>query len=162
MLKKFVFILVLLTFMVISVSPLTALSVTGTVNKLTAAKSATSTNAVRTGNKLILDPVCMQNAVEKRDSAIITASDAYYTTVKASLENRKSALKTAWSITDRKERRSALKTAWTNFTKTKKTATITWRKAKSSAWKQFKLDLRACGSTAASDDYTSEGADAQP
>lgn len=110
--------------------------------------------------KKLLDPVCMQNAVEKRDSAIITGVDAFATFVKTALQARKEAQKAAWVITDKKQRQAALKDAWAKFKGTWVKAFKQLRADRKAAWKQFYIDRKACGSQPAVEDKTTEGADA--
>lgn len=108
-----------------------------------------------------IDAVCMQTAVEKRDSAIIAAVDANAAAQKSALTVRKDALKAAWAITDRKARRTALRQAWNAFTKASRDARRTLRSADHAVWKQFYTDRKACGSAGASEDPGTEGHDAQ-
>jgi len=88
--------------------------------------------------------VCMQNAVAKRDGAIITAWDKFSATIKSALETRKSALVTAWGINARKERRAAIKAAWNAFRKSNKDARIVLKSERNSAWNQFRIDAKGC------------------
>src|SRR3990167_971175 len=62
-----------------------------------------------------IDLVCMQNAVTKRDNAVIAALDKYHASWKKALETRRESLVAAWQMTDRKERWSALRKAWAEF-----------------------------------------------
>lgn len=108
--------------------------------------------------RLQLDPVCMQNALDKRDNAIIAGLDAYHAFVKSGLENRRNELKTAWNITDVKQRREAIKTAWSAFQGAWRNAAKELKNVKKSAWQQFYKERKACGGV--SDDKTSMSADA--
>jgi hypothetical protein len=108
------------------------------------------------------DPkVCMQTAVDKRDTAIITAIEKYYTTTKTAFETRKNALKTAWGTTDRTQRKTALKAAWDTFKGTWRKASRDLQVGKKTTWRQFNIDRKACGATIRSDDLTTETVDAQ-
>lgn len=91
-----------------------------------------------------VDSACMQNAVEKRDSAIISAVDAYAGTVKTALQTRKDALKAAWAITDKAQRNAALKAAWAAFNGTWKNARQALSEQRKAAWSAFKADAKAC------------------
>jgi len=104
------------------------------------------------------DPVCMQNAIEKRDTALIVGIDAYVAAIKTALTARKDALKAAWLITDKTQRRSALKTAWKNFRTARDQARKDWKSAKRTAWKTFYADRKACGKVT-SEDWTTSGVD---
>ncbi len=106
-----------------------------------------------------LDPACMQNAVEKRDNAIIARVDSFATFVKGALEIRRDAQKTAWTITDKKQRQAALKNAWAKFKGTWAKAFKKLRTDRTTAWKQFYIDRKACGSNAPINDKTTESAD---
>ncbi len=106
------------------------------------------------------DAVCMQTAVDKRDSAIISAWDVYSAAVKSALSARKDALKSAWGITDAKERRAAIKKAWADFSSAVRQARKDFNSARKSAWKTFMADRRACGTGAVREDNSSERNDA--
>src|SRR3989344_5984228 len=93
-------------------------------------------------HKKTIDLACMQTAVDKRDSAIIAGVDAYHTAVKTALETRKTSLKAAWGITDRKERRAALKTAWRAYRTALKGARKGLHTSKNAVWAAFKADRR--------------------
>lgn len=96
-----------------------------------------------------IDVACMQNAVEKRDSAVIAGLDKYVLGLKAELEKRKTALKTAWAITDHKARREALREVWKSFKEAKKTIMVATKKDHKMAWKQFETDSKVCHGSAA-------------
>lgn len=111
--------------------------------------------------KKMLDAVCMQNAVGKRDDAIMAAVDVYHDAVKAALTTRKAALIAAWGQTTSKDRRAALKAAWIAYASAIKQAVKDMRAAKQSAWNQFYSDRKLCGPGAAVEDSTTHGADSQ-
>lgn len=106
-----------------------------------------------------VDLACMQNAVEKRDNAIITAWDNFYNAAKTALQARKDALKTAWANTDRKARRAATKSAWNNYRAAIQKARHDFHAARRAAWQQFYTDRKACGPKAARDDASHQGLD---
>lgn len=106
-----------------------------------------------------VDLVCMQNAVEKRDTAITTSFDTYTAKIKTLLGARKDALKTAWTLSDKKTRRAAITKAWKDYRAGVKTARTDWSKAKKAAWKQFYTDRKTCKGTG--DDSTTESVDTQ-
>ena len=103
--------------------------------------------------------VCVQNAIDKRDSAIISAVDKFSSSVKTSLSTRKDALKAAWSKSTKVEIRLALKEAWSVYGKSLKDTRATLKRDKKTAWNQYKVDSRAC--KAPVEDKKNEGADAQ-
>lgn len=89
--------------------------------------------------------VCVQNAVDKRETAIQTAFDAFSSFINSALQTRKTELLAAWSITDRNERKTAINAVWNKFKKSKKTAVKTFNKTRLGAWTQFTADRKACG-----------------
>ncbi len=115
--------------------------------------------AQTTTPKKTLDVACIQAAVDKREAAIIAALDTYHSAAKTAFETRRSALQAAWAITDRAERRAALKAAWAAFRKSTREASSTFRKARRTAWEQYRTDRKACGTSATSDDTSREGND---
>jgi len=107
-----------------------------------------------------LDPTCIKNAIETRDTAIIATVNRFQTTIVNALNIRKTALKAAWEKTDRNERRTATKEAWTAYKKAARDARQTLRTEKRAAWKKYSTDRKACGISGASDDNAGEGVDA--
>lgn len=116
-------------------------------------------NIKPTKEPVAFNPACVITAVEKRDNAIIAATDTFSAAVKTALTTRRDALKTAWGLTDRKERRAALKAAWKAY----KDAVVKARKdlnaAKRAAWKQWDKDRRACKGTPNDEAGAASGAD---
>ena len=143
MLKKFTSTIIFLSF----------LTTVGIVSLSQAAETSTPKNS-----RKVVDIVCVQTAVEKRENAVATAWSSLNSSVTAAMAARKEVLKTAWAITDANQRRTAIKTAWTNFKTADKTARTTFRKAQKAAWAQFKTDAKACRATAT---YETEGQDIQ-
>lgn len=90
---------------------------------------------------------CIQAAIEKRDTAVISAYDTLHTSIVAALNARKEALKNAWTKIDRLERRTALKNAWAAYHASRRAAQQTWRTSRRSAWQTFRTEARACGPT---------------
>jgi len=123
--------------------------------------SPTPTPVLKPTPKLkTIDQTCMQNAIDKRDGAIIAAVDVFATFMKTALTTRKDTQKTAWGINDRTQRKVSLKDAWTKFKGSWLTALKNLRKARNAAWKQFYIDRKVCGSTSLMDDKITEGTDA--
>ncbi len=106
-----------------------------------------------------VDLVCMQNAVDKRDTAIMSALDTYTAAAKTALQTRKDELKAGWALTDVKARNAALKAAWKKYRDAIRVARKTFRDAKRADWRQFTTDRKACRSTASSDDSAGQGVD---
>lgn len=113
--------------------------------------STGSGNSTSTTGNPRFDAVCMQNAVDKRDGAIINAWDIYSAAVKSALSARRSALKAAWGLSTAKDRRMALSQAWKDFNSAMNQARKDLNSARKSAWKAFMADKRACGPGARED-----------
>jgi hypothetical protein len=92
---------------------------------------------------------CIQAAVEKRETAIISATDTLSVSVKASLEKRKAALISAWGMSNAKERKTARNAAWATFRSEQKTARSAHLSAVKSAWTTWKTEASACKINAA-------------
>ena len=106
-----------------------------------------------------VDLICMQKAVEKRDTAVIAAFDVFSFSIKSALQMRLEELKAAWSIENPAERKKAIKSAWEKYRTAVKSARQTFQGARKTVWKQFNVDRKACGA-ARSDDASSPTADA--
>lgn len=106
-----------------------------------------------------LDLACMQTSVEKRDNAIIAAWDKFTPAIKTALETRKTALKSAWTNTDKKARREAIKKTWTDYRDAVKTTRKTFNSERKAVWKTFNVERKSCGGLP--DDATTEAVDNQ-
>lgn len=95
-----------------------------------------------------VDAACMKTAIDKRETAVINAMDAYNVSIKSAYQARKSALLSAWDKTERKERRQAQQEARKAFKESAKAARETLRDARKSAWETFGTDAKACGGNA--------------
>jgi len=146
MTRKFIHALVAASFVASIAAP--ALAQTGTTTPATPVKKT-------------INVACIQTAIETRDSAIINAVSAHASAQTSALSTRKTALKTAWAITDQKARREALRNAWKAFTTASQSARKTFRDAQHAAWKKFNTDRKACGTQGISDDTGNEGHDSQ-
>lgn len=102
-----------------------------------------SSSSARMERKQV-DGACMSSAVDKRDTAIVTAFDAFAASTKTALTTRKDALKAAWALTDTAQRQTALKAAWKTFTTSHKSAREAFRTAKKAAHQQFRTDAKTC------------------
>lgn len=94
-----------------------------------------------------LNVQCIQNALEKRDAAIITAHGTYNASIVAALTARKDGLKSAWAKVTRDERREARKTVWDTFRTSHKSAHEGLRTIRKVSWSTFDADMNACGVT---------------
>ena len=88
--------------------------------------------------------ICIKNAIDKRDTAIIAGVDAFSTAVKNALSARKDALKAAWDKPDKKERQAALKAAWKAYKEAIKNARKDLKTARQNAWKTFNAERKSC------------------
>ncbi|MCX7779010.1 MAG: hypothetical protein N2259_02090, partial [Patescibacteria group bacterium] len=93
------------------------------------------TNTPPATNQTQFDPVCIQNAIEKREGAIIAAYEKKSNAIKTALEQRKNALKEAWTKTTIRERVQARHQAWKNFRQARWTAQKTYHTEVKNAWK---------------------------
>lgn len=87
---------------------------------------------------------CMQNAVDVRDTSLLTAFDTYYASVKSALQARRAALMAAWAIQSKQERRAAITTAWNIYKTAWKNAQRALNTARNAAWHKFQDDKTAC------------------
>ena len=142
---------IILTALMLSVAPILADN--------TSTSTATSTPPKP---KKVVNLVCMQTAVEKRDNAIIAVFTARDAALITALTARRDALKAAWGISDAKARRTALRTAWDNYKKARRKAVDDFNKARKAAWRQFYKDIKLCKDRSGSDlEVVGEGVDAQ-
>jgi hypothetical protein len=95
--------------------------------------------------EVTLNVSCIQNAIEKRDSAVIAAHSVYNTSIVNALTARKDALKAAWAKTTRKERAEARNAAWTTFRTSHKSAHSALRTVRVASWNTYNTDMKACG-----------------
>lgn len=105
-----------------------------------------------------LDVACVQNAIDVRDNAVITAVDKYHTAISAALVARRDSSKAAVALTDKTARRNALKAVVENFKNSRRSAAATLSTTKKAAWATFVSSRRACG-LSASEDKSSLGLD---
>ncbi len=94
-----------------------------------------------------VDISCVAKAVEVREDALATSWGKFDDTVTSVLAARKTALMSAWSLTDAKARRDAVKAAWATAKKDRRAAATTYKAEKKAAWATFKTSAKACGGT---------------
>ncbi len=95
--------------------------------------------------KTEINITCIQNAIDKRDTAIIVSVDTYLSKIKTAFETRRSELKAAWALAEKKERGMAIKDAWTNFKEKKLTARKDVDDGRKQAWNDFNAERKNCG-----------------
>ena len=88
---------------------------------------------------------CMQNAVTKRDDAIIAAVTVHQTKLLDALKVREQSLVAAWGMADEQASNAARKTAWRTFHAGADSAKAALKDSKDAAWKQFSFDRQNCG-----------------
>lgn len=103
-----------------------------------------------------VDISCVSTAVGVREDALLSAWNKFDDAVTAVLTARKSALISAWALTDRSARRSAVKEAWSTARKDRKSATATYKSERKTAWSTFKTSAKACGGDVG-DEASSDG-----
>jgi len=90
---------------------------------------------------------CMQDAVEKRDTAIIASVSTFGTSMTATLTERKDVIKTSWTLDTKEARDKARKSAWDNYRTDAVEAKQILKSERVKAWDQFRIDRKACGMT---------------
>lgn len=88
---------------------------------------------------------CMQSAVEKRETSIISAVDTFNTSISKIHSARKTALVDAWKIEDKTARNEARKSAWTTYRTDAKAAHSAMKASRQVSWTTFKNDRILCG-----------------
>ena len=114
-----------------------------------------------TTKKSSFDAVCVQGALDKRDTSIIASWDAYATSAKTAITTRTTALKSAWGITDATQRKTAIKKTWSDYKTAISTARKTFNQSRKTDWQKFRTDRKTCKGVNPADDATSESVDAQ-
>lgn len=105
------------------------------------ASSTASTSATSTRPRAV-DATCMSEAVETRETALMTAWGDLNTSLTGALTERKTALVAAWALTDTVERSKALKTAWATWKTDKKDAHTEFKSDRKAAWDTFKTTVK--------------------
>lgn len=129
-----------------------------TTNSNSNTNTTNSTNAVVSKN---VNLPCIQAAIGKREDAIIAAVTAFHGSITTTLQTRKTELNAAWSIVVAKDRKMAIRQVWKKFQQAERQANKIKRAAKGAAWKQYRVDRRACGPAHATDDLGTESSDSQ-
>jgi len=121
-------------------APIAAFAQTGT-STATTTPIVTGTTTPATTTQV----TCIQNALEKRENALITGHDAFNTAIKTALQNRLANLKDAWGQTDKKVKQTKKTAAWKTFKTETQSAHTTMKTTRQTAWRAFDADMRACG-----------------
>ena len=122
--------------MLMSVS---AMDVNGTMttSMVTSSSTAANTKSIRNA--------CAAAAIDKRETSIISASDANAAAIKNSLTNRKAGLIKLYTEGKTEGRKDERKAVWSAFSSSTRSAMNDMRTARKSAWDNFQKDMRACG-----------------
>jgi hypothetical protein len=110
-----------------------------------AQSSGTATTTQATTTATSTQVICIQNALEKRENALIAGHDAFASAIKTALTNRLTGLKDAWAQTDRSVRQTKRQAAYKAFRTESQSANSTMRSVRVGAWKTFDTEMRACG-----------------
>lgn len=95
-----------------------------------------------------IDLVCVQNAITKREDAVMTSIDTATTALKNAMTTRKTSLVAAWKIENRNDRNVAIKASWSTFKTSIRDINATRRTSVKNAWSTFKTERHACGPNA--------------
>lgn len=87
---------------------------------------------------------CMQNAVTKREDALIAGFDVWAASIKTARTTLKTDLVAAWGKSTIGEVKTARKNAWAKWKDSRKSATKTLSDVKKATWDAFKTDNKAC------------------
>lgn len=127
-------------------APIAAFAQTG--NVIGGETSTATTTPVVTGTTTpatTTQVMCIGNALEKRENALITGHDAFNTAIKNALQKRLTNLKDAWAQTDRKMKQDKKNAAWRTFKTEAQSAHTAMKTVRQSAWRTFDAEMRACG-----------------
>ncbi len=112
----------------------------------------TSTKA-KVGAGKTLDYMCMGEAVEEREDALMDAWGEMSSSTMSALEKRKTALHTAWEKPVAKDRALAVAKAWKEWKASKKSFQTEFRKDRKAAWDAFKKTAKeSCKMTVPKDE----------
>jgi hypothetical protein len=132
------------TFTVVAITLIGIFSISLLISPLTA-------RAARVSGTVNL--TCMQTAVDTREDAIAGAFDTFNDDITAALAARKSALHSAWGLTDVTARKAAIKAAWTTWKSAHKSALKDLKDDRKAAWDTFKTTAKTtCSETLPADE----------
>lgn len=102
--------------------------------------NSTSTPAINSNKG-----VCAGEALDKRESSIITALDINNQAVKSALTIRKDGLKKLYLEGKTEGKKDERKAVWSAFSVSIKSANTDLRNSRRGAWDQFNKDMKSCG-----------------
>lgn len=104
-------------------------------------------NATTTGNMPARNVICIQSAIEKRETALIAGHNSFNTSIVSALTVRKDGLKSAYALTEKGATKTAKKAVWSKFKTDGKAAHDSMRSVRKGSWNTFNADMRVCGVT---------------
>lgn len=93
-------------------------------------------------SKKTVDWACVSTATDTREDAIISAFNAFSSSMSSALSTRGAALTSANGQTDKETRKTARKSAWDAFKKAKKEAEKKYKLDRKSAWETFRKTVK--------------------
>ena len=104
---------------------------------------------------------CVSNAVNTRESALVSAISTYTQSVNSAYSARAAALQQAYSQTPGQSViKKAVRSAWATFSAAMKSARSGWQSARKSAWATFGSAVKACKAPTVATDAGNAGAEA--
>jgi len=88
--------------------------------------------------------LCVKDAVEVRETSMITANIKFQTAILSGLNTRKTALWNARSLTTKEEIKIAVKNARRNFKSSKRLSEVTLKRSEKATLEIFKKSIKAC------------------
>lgn len=126
------------------------ISITLAVASLIAVPLLASAQAIATSTTSSMparNVVCIQSAIEKRETALIAGHNTFNTSIVNALTARKDGLKSAYALTDKGATKTAKRAVWSKFKVDGKAAHDSMRSVRKASWSAFNTDMRACGVT---------------
>ncbi len=106
----------------------------------TGEKMASSTRGSQKNKNV--DISCMQTAIDAREESIVDAWESFATNITEALAKRKTALNTAWGLTDVGARNTSLKSTWKTWLADDKEAHKTLRDSRKAGWDTFRTTAK--------------------
>jgi hypothetical protein len=119
------------------------LSIVFLIVLMTISVSATTTTA-SSSKQNTYNATCMQNAVIKRESAIMSAYQNFISQLVGEFQIRSASLISAYGLIDSKERKEAVKEAWKVYTISYRASTKEMTNTRDAIWRAFNSDKALC------------------
>ncbi|MFZ2151145.1 MAG: cytochrome b5-like heme/steroid binding domain-containing protein [Candidatus Absconditicoccaceae bacterium] len=101
--------------------------------------------------------LCVKDAVEVRETSIITANTTFQTALLSGFNTRKTALSNARSLTTKEEIKVAVKNARRNFKSSKRLSEVTLKRSEKAAGETFKKAIKTCNMDSIINNMEKEG-----